>query len=203
MSPLSAVEASGVSRAAAAEVAARGSGPRQRLVVVSIRAGAGVPDPTLMGSGQPCSSSIRGDIGQLPLKLDPDRPKAGQAPVRGVMASRTRVARPGGSARPAPLRLTRRGRVVLSILVIAGVTAAVLLVSLIASGGAQATNHGQARGGYQGMREIVVQPGQTLWSIAATAEPSADIRVVVEQIMSVNALAGTNIHVGQLLWVPR
>jgi len=101
------------------------------------------------------------------------------------------------------VRLTRRGRAVAAVLIITGVTAAVLLISLVVSGGAQATNHGQARAGYQGMREIVVRPGQTLWSIASAAEPSADPRAVVAEIMSANALAGTSITTGQLLYVPR
>jgi LysM repeat protein len=52
------------------------------------------------------------------------------------------------------------------------------------------------------MHQIVVRPGQTLWSIAAAAEPSADPRNVVQEIMSVNALAGPTISTGQLLWVP-
>jgi len=107
-----------------------------------------------------------------------------------------------GSAR-SPIRLTRRGRVVVSGLIVVVVTAAALLLTLVASGRAQATNHGQPGAGYRGMREVVVQPGQTLWSIAAAAEPSADTRIVIEQIISANALPGTNVRAGQLLWVPR
>jgi LysM repeat protein len=102
-----------------------------------------------------------------------------------------------------PLRLTRRGRVVVAALAVVGATVVVLLVSLLASGGAQASNHGQPGAVYQGMHEIVVQPGQTLWSIASAAEPTADPRSVVQQIMSVNALSGSDIQAGQLLWVPR
>jgi LysM domain len=108
-----------------------------------------------------------------------------------------------GKAPRARVRLTRRGRAVAAVLIITGVTAAALLISLVVSGGAQATNHGQARAGYQGMREIVVRPGQTLWSIASKAEPSADPRTVVAEIMSANALTGTGITAGQLLYVPR
>jgi hypothetical protein len=110
---------------------------------------------------------------------------------------------PRPAARTAPIRLTRRGRFVVCGLVIAAVTVAVLVVSLMASGGAQATNHGKAGAGYQGMHQVVVQPGQTLWSIASAAEPSADPRDVVQQIMTVNALTSTNVPVGEELWVPR
>jgi hypothetical protein len=104
---------------------------------------------------------------------------------------------------PAPLRLTRRGRLAVGAALALAAAAAASLVIVTASGGAQASDHGQARGGYAGMREIVVRPGQTLWSIAAAAEPSADPRVVIQQIMSVNSLTNAQIQAGQLLWVPR
>jgi hypothetical protein len=49
----------------------------------------------------------------------------------------------------------------------------------------------------------VVHPGQTLWSVAAAAEPSGDSWDVVQQIMNVNALNGPEIHAGELLWIPK
>ena len=81
-------------------------------------------------------------------------------------------------------------------------TVALTIVSMSLSG-AQAANHGRAGAGYQGMRQIVVQPGQTLWSIATQAEPSSDPRQVIAEIMSANSLTGSNLRAGQLLWVPR
>ena len=57
--------------------------------------------------------------------------------------------------------------------------------------------------GDEGMHKIVVQPGQTLWSIASRAEPSADPRLVVQEIMTANALTGPAIVAGELLWIPR
>jgi hypothetical protein len=109
-----------------------------------------------------------------------------------------------GGAQPqrAPLRLTRRGRLVVTVLLVAVFSAAVLLLTALVSGRAQATNHGEPRAGYQGMHKIVVRPGQTMWSIAAAAEPTADPRSVVQEIMSANALDGPGITAGQLLWVP-
>jgi LysM repeat protein len=53
------------------------------------------------------------------------------------------------------------------------------------------------------LHQIVVQPGQTLWSIAAAAEPSADPRLVIQEIITANALPGGQLQVGQLLWVPK
>jgi hypothetical protein len=128
--------------------------------------------------------------------------------VGSPRATAPRATGPPATARPASgvartgLRLTRRGRIVVAALVIIGATMAALLITLLASGGAQATNHGAARGGYQGMHQVVVQPGQTLWSIAAAAEPSADPRTVIQEIMTANALAGPGISAGQQLWVP-
>jgi Tfp pilus assembly protein FimV len=102
-----------------------------------------------------------------------------------------------------PIRLTRRGRAVVACLVVSAVTVGALVISLLASGGAQATNHAAARSPYQGMHQIVVRPGQTLWSIAAAAEPTADTRMVIQEILTVNALTSVNVSAGQLLWVPR
>jgi LysM repeat protein len=48
------------------------------------------------------------------------------------------------------------------------------------------------------MSRIVVQPGQTLWSIATQADP----RQVVQQILTANTLTRENITAGQRLWVP-
>jgi hypothetical protein len=133
----------------------------------------------------------------------PGLPRAGASGAGHPRASWTSGRQSGVPARSMPLRLTRRGRVVVAALAIVGATVMVLLVSLLASGGAQASNHGRPGAVYQGMHQIVVQPGQTLWSIASAAEPTADPRSVVQQIMSVNALSGSDIQAGQLLWVPR
>jgi LysM domain len=120
------------------------------------------------------------------------------------------AARPAGAvtaARPAsppgPVRLTRRGRRV--VWGLAGMVAALaaVLLSLAASGGALASSHGPSGSGYQGMRQVVVEPGQTLWSLAAAADPRADPRLVIPQIVSANSLAGSTIYAGEQLWVPR
>lgn len=49
----------------------------------------------------------------------------------------------------------------------------------------------------------MVHPGQTLWSIAVQAQPSADPRIVVQQIIDLNALSGSSVEPGEHLWVPR
>jgi hypothetical protein len=192
MSALSAIETpapGGPDATDAASTDIRASRPR--LVIVTPTAGRVPPAGSVRagGAGKPRSSSIAAGGRQE---------SAGSVVVRGTVLER-RQAR----ASRAPVRLTRRGRVVVASLLVTGLTVCALLISLLASGGAQATNHGQPRAGYQGMREIVVRPGQTLWSIASAAEPSADTRVVVQEIMTANALTSVDISAGQLLWVPR
>jgi LysM domain len=106
--------------------------------------------------------------------------------------------------RSPPVRLTRRGRAVLAGLVILLAVATLTLFWMISAGGVQASGQGQPpRSEYRGMTRVVVRQGQTLWSIAASAEPTADPRIVVQQIIEVNALTGTDIRTGELLWVPK
>lgn len=111
--------------------------------------------------------------------------------------------RPRPAQAPAPLRLTRRGRVVVATLLVTVIAAIGLVVAMAAAGGAQAASPGAPGVGHQGMHEIVVHSGQTLWSIASAAEPTADPRLVVQQIMAANKMSTTDIAAGQLLWVPR
>ena len=98
-----------------------------------------------------------------------------------------------------PLRLTRRGRVVVAV------AAALLLaaLSLVIAASAQATNHPVARAAQQNLTQVTVRPGQSLWSVAESADPGADTRVVIQQIVELNGLTGAVVFAGQRLWVPR
>jgi len=103
-------------------------------------------------------------------------------------------------AASAPLRLTRRGRVVVAVAV------ALLLaaLSLVIAASAQATNHLVPSGAAQRyLTQVTVRPGQSLWSVAESADPDADTRVVVQQIIELNGLTGNLVFAGQRLWVPR
>jgi len=126
--------------------------------------------------------------------------ETGRAGMRQAVRARdTRLAPP----RPA-VRLTRRGRIVVTILV----TAACLLLTVLAwmavAARAQAADSGLPPGAvYRNLTSVVVRPGQTLWSIASQAEPTADPRAVMQQIIDLNALSGTSVEPGQRLLVPR
>jgi LysM repeat protein len=51
---------------------------------------------------------------------------------------------------------------------------------------------------------VTVRPGDTIWSLAErrTAE-GGDVQATVDQIVGANHLAGTALHVGQHLRIPR
>ena len=90
-----------------------------------------------------------------------------------------RAARAGG-----PLRLWR---------------AALALGAVVALGiGLAAAVHGDTRPA----ATIVVQPGDTLWSIALEHYPGDDVRARVQDIEQANGLHGPRIEVGQSLKLP-
>ena len=145
----------------------------------------------------------------MPAVTRPDdsgiRPRHGgvthSARPHRVLARRPhRVPLGSGDAPRAALRLTRRGRVV------AAAVAALLVtvVSLLAAGAAQATNHALPSGAArQNLIQVVVRPGQSLWSVAESADPDQDTRAVIQQIVDLNSLSGDFVFAGQQLWVPR
>src|SRR5450755_1452008 len=128
-------------------------------------------------------------------------------PLRAVTAIPALAPHPAGASprriSAAPIRLTRRGRLVLGSLIVLMAAAIVSVLSLgLASGALASNHHGSAGAGYRGMRQVVVQPGQTLWSIAAAAEPAADPRLVIAEMTQANSLGGATVYAGEQLWVP-
>jgi LysM repeat protein len=172
--------------------------PKRRLSVVPAIA-AGSPAAGSPAAGSPDGAS----------------PHAGSASVGQAEAGAGQAARAGraGPPRPAPsrravpegpIRLTRRGRIVVGALVVIAAVVATSLIWLLVASQARAADH--VRSGNttsQALRKVVVRPGQTLWGIAVAADPTADPRAVIQQIIDENELAGTTIQAGQVLWVPR
>ena len=118
-------------------------------------------------------------------------------------ASRSHAPRQAGlrpDVTPVPLRLTRRGRLVVAALAALLVT----VISLLAANAAQATNHALPPGATrQHLVQVVVGAGQSLWSVAESADPGQDTRAVVQQIVDLNGLSSDVVSAGQQLWVPR
>jgi nucleoid-associated protein YgaU len=121
------------------------------------------------------------------------RPRA-ESPLPGGSEAQVR----GGCVSPgrARLRLTARGRrLALSLAVAAGVGGAALVHGLLG---------GDPAGGLHlaGQDSVVVQPGDTLWSIATSVAGEGDVRDVVARIRQVNGLDGTVLVPGEVLRLP-
>ena len=106
--------------------------------------------------------------------------------------------RGGGATRVAPerrtdLRLTRRGRLVLLAIV---ATALVALLGVTRTAVAWAEPTGPTT------QTVVVQAGDSLWSIAKDVDPKRDPRAVIADIEELNALSGGGLIAGQALTVP-
>jgi LysM repeat protein len=71
------------------------------------------------------------------------------------------------------------------------VAAANLALALVAHGGTPAV-----------YTEVVVQPGDTLWSIATEHYPRDDVRIRVDDIERLNTLQSPVITVGETLRLP-
>lgn len=105
-----------------------------------------------------------------------------------------RVVPAAGSGRGSGLRLTRRGRVV--------VTALAVGLALVAGSAAQraaADTPGEA----VQVTAHTVTAGETLWRVASSiTEPGEDVRVAVDLLMDLNGLASSSLQVGQQLLIP-
>jgi Tfp pilus assembly protein FimV len=175
---------------------------------------AGCPAPSSAGRGLPGSGPrVAGH-----LRPVGDRSAASSAPrTAGPATVRPRprrdTARPGGrppgsaaAALPvrvgctheaAPLRLTRRGRHLLAAL---GAALAVGATAVV-HGALDADPGGDLR--LAGGSSVVVEAGDTVWSIAAeVAGPDEDVRVVVDAIEALNDLDDAVVTPGQVLELP-
>ena len=121
------------------------------------------------------------------------RPVRAERPARPVPAQRVPAA---------PVRLTRRGRRLLRTVV---VSFALLVTLLVASVTALPALQAGTDAAVPATTTVVVQPGQTLWSVARTAVPGEDPRATIERIVSLNSLSGADasvVYPGQELIVP-
>jgi Tfp pilus assembly protein FimV len=101
------------------------------------------------------------------------------------------------SARPAtspPARLTRRGRVVVVLAMLALLVLAGFTLGRVSS---------QAAGPSKPLPTVTVHAGETLWQIAARVAPHADRRALVMQLEALNHLHDGRVLAGQQLRLPR
>ncbi|MCW2725313.1 MAG: LysM peptidoglycan-binding protein [Frankiales bacterium] len=94
-----------------------------------------------------------------------------------------------------PVRLTRRGRLVLLLVAVA------LLVVGFSVGRTASHAAGTAQAG-PALTQTTVQPGDTLWSVALRIAPDNDPREVIDQIRRINHLEQAGLRAGQQLLLP-
>jgi len=129
------------------------------------------------------SAAVAWDVAPAPVRVPvrPARPQLVSLPTGKAVRQ----------APAAPLRITRAGRLALTLTVL---VAAVALAVALFSGGASATviDH-----------STTVRPGQTLSEIATQQLPQLSMGEAVAQIQVVNNLTGSEVHAGQTLLIPR
>jgi hypothetical protein len=163
-------------RQAAARSTPSGAGPRRSAPAGAVRPGAG-------SGGRP---AVAGPARPVPGGVAPSTPRRA---VRGGCGRADRRTRSG-------LRLTLRGRRVSAALALGvGLALGVWLAPLLDTGSNDLRLVGE--------RSVVVQSGQTVWSIAGdVAGSDQDVREVVDAIEELNDLEGAVVIPGQVLRLP-
>lgn len=100
-----------------------------------------------------------------------------------------------GSSKAGQVRLTRRGRTVVFVAALLVVMAAALFLGNTS----MATNHS---GVDQPTEALVVESGDTLWSIAGEVAGEGEVRDMVHTIKELNALDSSMLMTGQTIFVP-
>ena len=95
------------------------------------------------------------------------------------------------ATKSAPLRLTRRGRLTLSLVAMA--------CALGIGGLAYSSPAGEPAVPASSATTVVVAPGESVWEIARRADPQADPRATVARIIELNALSDGQVTPGQRL----
>lgn len=121
-----------------------------------------------------------------PVVYIPERARI-QRPSATILTLR----QPSAASVAPPLRLTRRGVVVLAVAVAALAGALVWLAALSAPAATPAGSAAPA--------SVTVQSGDTLWSIATRVAPNVDPRSEVATLQHLNHLAGVSLTPGQTL----
>ncbi|MCU1441506.1 MAG: hypothetical protein JWP85_2503 [Rhodoglobus sp.] len=114
-------------------------------------------------------------------------PRSAARPIRAV------VVRPAAPK----LRLTQRGRAVLTVLAATPLVVAALLFALN-GGGATAS----LEGSNVPFQYVTVESGQSLWQLAEEIAPRADPRDVIAEFVKLNALTSPDVFAGQELAIP-
>jgi nucleoid-associated protein YgaU len=153
----------------------------------------------LPGDSTPAPALRRSGGGRSPSRVGACRPPAPAVahprvaqPIRPGNTGR----RPAGRPRSTRVRLTRRARRLAVVLALCGGVVLGSLLDSIVSGDVGDGLH------LAGVSSVVVEPGDTLWSIAESVADGADVRVVVARIQELNEFEGSALVPGQVLQLP-
>lgn len=111
--------------------------------------------------------------------------------IRDALGGGDRVTRAPG----APVRWTRRGRMVLVAAFLAAIAVLMVVLGNLATGTRDS-------GAPEPVRTIEIGPGDTLYAIAGTVAAPGHLLDMVARIERLNALSGPELQVGQRLAVP-
>src|SRR3954467_4555233 len=93
------------------------------------------------------------------------------------------------------VRVTRRGRLVVVLAVLA-----LMIVGFSATG--HVASQAASSAGVQHARTVTVQPGESLWAVAVRVAPHADPRLVLARVAQITPLWGSGVVAGQQIRVP-
>lgn len=126
---------------------------------------------------------------------------ASSAGVLSRTASRTASHHAAPRVGRSPLHLTRRGRFFLiGLPFVTGATALLVIAAVFLLPPTVKASTEPA--GAPVTHTVTVQANQTLWEIAAVADPQRDTREVMNDIAELNGLTSSTLFTGQVLEVP-
>ncbi|MEJ0014376.1 MAG: LysM peptidoglycan-binding domain-containing protein [Actinomycetota bacterium] len=97
-------------------------------------------------------------------------------------------------------KLTARGRSVVRGTVVASLL--IVIGAGFSAVGNATENKAVGVSGTSGYTQVVVAPGETLWSLASMVAGSGSVTAVEQEIVDANQLVGTDLAAGARLWVP-
>lgn len=123
-----------------------------------------------------------------------------------MISQRSTTVRPSATVLPASastrskLHLTRRGRVVFTIL--AAIPLLVIVGLLVLNGGQASAGDGSTSGAPTTFQTVTIEPGESLWQVAEDQAPNTDPREFVQDVVTLNNLDGSAVQAGQQIAIP-
>lgn len=123
--------------------------------------------------------------------------QAGSFGVGTIGAAPARVGRP--STR---LRITRRGRLLLTTLLVSPLLALGIVAGVNATSAIATSTGAGSSSSVVDFEYVTISAGESLWQVAERIAPASDPRDVVADIVSLNQLSSSSVAAGQRLAIP-